>query len=76
MRYAYIIYLINSITITCIAITITIIIMLYFRKNFGYFVRPYLLAFYMQFGGQKTKLKDDERRRNQMVAKQAFISFE
>ena len=75
MRYAYCIYFTITITIiTCIAITI--IIMLYFRKNFGYFVRPYLVAIYGQFGGQKTKLNDDERRRNQMVAKQAFISFE
>lgn len=45
MHYAYCIYFTITITIiTCIAITI--IIMLYFRKNFGYFVRPYLIAFY------------------------------
>ena len=35
MRYAYIIYF--TITITCITI-ITMIIMLYFRKNFGYYL--------------------------------------
>ena len=39
MRYAYIIYFI---TITYI----TIIIIHYFRKNFGYFFRPYLVPFY------------------------------
>lgn len=40
MHYAYVIY---SITITCIAITI--IIIQYFRKNFDNFFRPYLVAF-------------------------------
>lgn len=44
MRYAYIIYSITITFITRLAITITII--QYFRKNFMYFVRPYIVAFY------------------------------
>ena len=55
MRYAYIIYFTITITIiTCIAITI--IIIQYFHQNLGTFFRPNLVAFYAQFGGQKTKL--------------------
>ena len=41
-----------------------------------HFVQPYIIAIYMQFHGTKHEaILDDERRRNQMVAKASIYFF-
>ena len=74
MHYAYCIYFTITITIiTCI--NITIIIMLYFRKNFGNFSGISISILWVIRGAKNEPNLDDERRRNQMVAKASIYFF-
>jgi hypothetical protein len=68
---------ISTCLIAITSITISIINSIHcFRKKNQHFVQPYIIAIYMQFHGTKHEaILDDERRRNQMVAKASIYFF-